>query len=135
MAEEYWHANPEMQKVPIYFSSKLASKSLEVYKASVREVYLDNTCPLTATCTCRNAVLLISCLDAVYQTYISQMNARVQAQLRERNPFEFRYIRNLESVRTRLFLHLFCKMGCRLFGIILFSSVVAQLAYDPGEKR
>jgi hypothetical protein len=31
-AEEFWHANPELQRVPIFFSSKLASKSLEVYK-------------------------------------------------------------------------------------------------------
>ncbi len=31
-AEEYWDLHPEMQHVPIFFSSRIASKSLEVYK-------------------------------------------------------------------------------------------------------
>jgi hypothetical protein len=34
-AEEFWHANPDVQHVPVFFSSKLASKSLEVYKVRV----------------------------------------------------------------------------------------------------
>lgn len=65
--EEFWHANPDVQHVPVFFSSKLASKSLEVYK-----------------------------------TYISQMNNRIQAQLRERNPWDFRYVHNLENEADEL---------------------------------
>ena len=30
------------------------------------------------------------------QTFISQMNSRIQAQMAVRNPWEFRHVRNLE---------------------------------------
>lgn len=32
LADEYWEANPHLQRVPIYFSSKLAQQSLEVFQ-------------------------------------------------------------------------------------------------------
>ena len=58
--DEYWAARPELQRIPIYFSSKLASRSLEVYR-----------------------------------TYIASMNARLQAQMGDRNPWDFRFVRSL----------------------------------------
>lgn len=52
--EEYWAANPHLRNIPIYHASKMAGKSLEVYR-----------------------------------TYISHMNARIQKQMGDRNPWNF----------------------------------------------
>ena len=50
-------------------------------------------------CVCdRSVVRVVGPSALLSQTYISQMNARVQAQLRERNPWDFRFISNLENV-------------------------------------
>jgi hypothetical protein len=54
------------------------------------------------------------------QTYISQMNNRIQAQLRERNPWDFRYVHNLENVRGAALL---C---CRCHGCVVPVSCVAR---------
>lgn len=32
MLDEYWLANPDLQSIPIYFGSELATRGLEVYK-------------------------------------------------------------------------------------------------------
>ena len=33
--DEYWASKPELQRIPIFFSSKLASRSLEVYRTYI----------------------------------------------------------------------------------------------------
>ena len=62
--DEYWDSHPEMHQYPIYYGSKIASRSMDVYKR-----------------------------------YINMMNDNVQKIMDERNPFDFKYVETLKSVR------------------------------------
>eukprot|EP01138_Halocafeteria_seosinensis_P014411 gb/GECG01014712.1/.p1 GENE.gb/GECG01014712.1/~~gb/GECG01014712.1/.p1 ORF type:complete len:417 (+),score=46.16 gb/GECG01014712.1/:1-1251(+) len=64
--EEHWKAHPELQHIPIYYASQMASKALELYK-----------------------------------TYVSSMNSRVQAQMGNRNPWNFEFIHGLKGQNFR----------------------------------
>lgn len=64
--EEYWRAHPELQDIPVYYASQMASKALELYK-----------------------------------TYVSSMNSRVQAQMGNRNPWNFEFIQGLKGQNFR----------------------------------
>ncbi|KAF2069479.1 hypothetical protein CYY_009201 [Polysphondylium violaceum] len=60
--DEYWISHPELQHVPIYYASALASRSMKTY-----------------------------------QTYINMMNDRIRAQFDVSNPFNFKYISNIQG--------------------------------------
>ena len=62
--DEYWDSHPEMQQYPIYYGSKIASRSMDVYKK-----------------------------------YINMMNDNIQKLMDDRNPFDFKHVETLKSVR------------------------------------
>ena len=62
--DEYWDSHPEMQQYPIYYGSKIASRSMDVYKK-----------------------------------YVNMMNDNIQKIMDERNPFDFKHVETLKSVR------------------------------------
>ena len=62
--DEYWDSHPEMHQYPIYYGSKIASRSMDVYKR-----------------------------------YINMMNDNIQKIMDDRNPFDFKHVETLKSVR------------------------------------